>query len=226
MKSASQNIFYFIIGSLVFVGVPVVAWGVGDVGAYFANIQRTLYSILMTAATLLVVIFVPNQGRGYKSGEKLIVRQKLAVLYLQAASILLLVISPIADKHAFLSIGTGAILRTSGLLLTMVGYFLMSWSIMVLGKQFSVDVTIQKDHELITKRPYSLIRHPRYLGIIIFLSGISLVFNSWLSIIMVVLTIVVLLWRISDEEKLMQEEFSEKWNDYVRQTKRLIPYVY
>jgi protein-S-isoprenylcysteine O-methyltransferase Ste14 len=36
----------------------------------------------------------------------------------------------------------------------------------------------------------------------------------------------VLLWRIRDEEKLMQDEFRDEWADYKKRTCALIPFIY
>ncbi len=226
MKSAIQKAFYFLAGILLFTGIPMIAWGIGDVSGYFSNIHRALYTVIMAIATLLTVLFVPNQGRGSGEGVKLVARQKLAVLYLQIVSVLFVVLSPISDRRGLLAFADGSALRTIGLVLTFSGYFFMNWAIVVLGKQFSVNVTIQKDHKLITKGPYRLIRHPRYLGIILFLSGIALVFRSLLSAILVVITVAALSWRIADEEKLMQDEFEGAWEDYKKRSWRLIPHIY
>jgi protein-S-isoprenylcysteine O-methyltransferase Ste14 len=226
MKKVIQNVSYFILGTFLFVGIPIISWGISDIHEYFANFQRELYSIMMTISVLLVVIFVPNHGRGARTGEKLVSRQKLAVIYLQVVSILFVSTSPIADKHGFMAISSGVTIRIFGLVLILFGYFMMSWAVFVLGKQFSVNVTIQKDHELILKPPYNLVRHPRYLGIIVFLTGISFVYNSLMSIVLVLLTVMVLIWRITDEEKIMEDEFQDKWRNYVKHTKRLLPYIY
>jgi protein-S-isoprenylcysteine O-methyltransferase Ste14 len=226
MNTLLRKTKYFIIGALLLTGMPLFFWGLDDIPGYFANSQRTAYAGMMVILTLLVTIFVPNEGRGVGEGEKLAVRQKAAILFLQISSMLTEIIPPICDRNNFLVTPDNPIIRNLGLLFTCVGYLFMNWSIMVLGKQFSINVTIQKDHELITKGPYRVIRHPRYLGIILFLLGISMVFRSWLSIILVLLTVMVLIWRISDEEKLMHDEFAGRWDEYRRKTWRLVPFLY
>jgi protein-S-isoprenylcysteine O-methyltransferase Ste14 len=87
-------------------------------------------------------------------------------------------------------------------------------------------VTIQEDHKLITTGPYSYIRHPRYLGIILLLSGMSLVFRSWMAFIFALASVLVLIWRIRDEENLMHQEFTDTWEQYTKRSWRLIPYIY
>ena len=43
---------------------------------------------------------------------------------------------------------------------------------------------------------------------------------------MVALLLMVLCWRIKDEEVLMEQEFPDTWPRYARKTSRLIPSVY
>lgn len=226
MKNFIRLFLFFVVGTFIFTGVPLLSWGVSDAEAYFASRTRMLYTIIMAFSTLLAVIFVPQQGRDETRGVKLVARQKLAVLLLQILSILCVIVPPISDKNSFMVIGNESLIRPLGLILTAGGFLLMNLAILALGKQFSVDVTIQKGHELVTKGPYSVIRHPRYLGIILFFSGISLVFRSFISLVLVFLTALVLIWRIFDEEKLMRSEFSGQWDDYAKRSSRLIPFLY
>ena len=79
---------------------------------------------------------------------------------------------------------------------------------------------------LVTGGPCRFLRHPRYLGIIVFVAGIALVFHSWVGLILDVAIILVLVWRIRDEEALMHTEFGAEWEAYSRQTWRLAPFLF
>ena len=56
--------------------------------------------------------------------------------------------------------------------------------------------------------------------------GISLVYRSWLALILVAALTLVLLWRIHDEEAFMHQEFGIDWEAYSKRSWRLIPFVY
>jgi protein-S-isoprenylcysteine O-methyltransferase Ste14 len=103
---------------------------------------------------------------------------------------------------------------------------LMFWSVLDLGRQYSPEVTIQKDHQLVTRGLYRLIRHPRYLGLLILILGSALVFRSWIGIAADVILLGTLLWRIRDEEALLRGEFDAEWEAYCRRTKRLLPWIW
>lgn len=216
----------FLVGLIIFSILPLIGWGLNDISGFIQNPYRLAFIMMMAILSAVVVIFLPNGGRSQGEGKKLVKRQKLSLLALQIVPILIVILSPLFDHWGIGLFTENGIIRMAGLVLALLGFILMNWSVMALGRQFSIEVTIQEDHKLITSGPYKHIRHPRYLGIIIFFMGISLVFLSRISIIILILLLFVLLWRIKDEEKLMHQEFKKDWEDYKRRTFALVPFIY
>jgi len=216
----------FIFGVLIFSGLPIIGWGVTDFAGFIQNPYRISFIVMMAILSFFVAIFVPNQGRGFGEGKKLIKRQKISLLFLQILPPLIILISPYFDHNKIAVFNESAIIRCIGIVLAFFGFILMNWSIIILGKQFSVDVTIQDNHKLVTKGPYKYVRHPRYTGIILFFGSIPFIFLAWGTILLVLALIIVLLWRIKDEEKLMHQEFNEEWEKYKKRTFSLLPFVY
>lgn len=221
-----RKLISFIVGVFIFSLLPLIGWGLNDISGFIHNPYRLAYIIMMAALSLFVVVFVPNEGRSQGEGKKLIKRQKISLVLLQIITTLIIVLSPFFDHHRIGLFSENIIIRIAGLVLAFTGFILMNWSVIVLGQQFSVDVTIQEDHHLITRGPYKHIRHPRYLGILIFFTGVSLIFMSQASVILVLVLLLTLLWRIKDEEGLMQREFKKDWEDYKQRTFALIPFIY
>ena len=221
-----KKVLSLIVGLIIFSFLPIIGWGVADISGFTQNPFRVTFIVMMAILSVFVVILVPNEGRGYGDGKKIVKRQKLTILILQIVPLLVTIFSPFMDRHQITTFGESSAIRVLGLLLSFLGFVLMNWSIMVLGKQFSVNVTIQDDHKLITNGPYKYIRHPRYSGVIVFLIGIPIVYRTWLPLIVDILLIEVLLWRIKDEEKLMHQEFKSDWENYRRKTYSLIPFLF
>jgi len=221
-----KKLISFFVGLIIFCVLPVVGWGPGDIAGFIRDPFRLAFILMMAIMSLFVVILVPNEGRGYGEGKKLVRKQKIAILILQIVPLFDILLSPFCDHHRIAVFDESGYIRLAGLLLSFAGFFIMNWSVMVLGKQFSVDVTIQEDHRLVTSGPYRYIRNPRYSGILLFLAGIPVVFLAWIPLILDFLLIFVLLWRIRDEEKLMQEEFGKEWEEYKTRTRSLIPCIY
>jgi protein-S-isoprenylcysteine O-methyltransferase len=54
----------------------------------------------------------------------------------------------------------GQIFAIAGVVLFAAGLLLRWWAIITLGRFFTVDVTIEKDHELVERGPFRIVRHP------------------------------------------------------------------
>jgi protein-S-isoprenylcysteine O-methyltransferase Ste14 len=216
----------------MFLGLPLLGWGIDDVVGFFAASARAGYAAAVTACALAVAtlaVVAPERFRaGPSLGEqhRLVRRQHVVRVALVAGLYAALVFVPFADRRAIGVLMASAIVRWAGLALFGIGIALVLWSGLALGRLYSPEVTIQKDHHLITDGPYRHVRHPRYLGGILYALGFSLVFRSWVGVAATVLSLGIFWLRIRDEEALMHREFGQAWEAYCRRSWRLIPLVY
>lgn len=119
------------------------------------------------------------------------------------------------------------IISQLGLCLILIGMGLRFILIITLGKFFTVDVTIQKGHELKKDGLYRFIRHPSYLGSILSFIGFGLSLNNWISLLIISIPVTIaLIYRIKVEEKLLTEQFGSIYTDYLDKTHKLLPWVY
>ena len=99
-------------------------------------------------------------------------------------------------------------------------------AVQTLGKQWTYQARVLKDHNLITQGPYSLVRNPIYLGMFGMLLSTALVFSHWwLAVIAIVFFLVGNRIRIRAEEKLLRESFGQKFDDYAARVPAFIPFV-
>lgn len=225
MNSARHAIGAAVVGIAIFVGLPLIGWGLGDLRGFVADPVRLAYVALAALASISLAILVPPAGRRPGEEHKRVRRQRLAILLLQVVSLTLVVVAPYADRREIAVLPMPAI-RVLGLALFVLGQVAVSWAQVTLDQQFSVEVTIQKDHRLVTEGLYRSLRHPRYLGIIVFTLGFALVFHSGLGLALVAAETLVLLWRIRDEEALLRREFGPAWEAYAERSWRLIPFLF
>lgn len=104
------------------------------------------------------------------------------------------------------------------------GLALRWWAILTLGRFFTVDVAIHHDHELVTRGPYRLARHPSYTGLLVVFVALTLLYGNGAALIVVLLPILLaLLYRIRVEEEALGAAFGPAYAEYRRTTKALLP---
>jgi len=95
-----------------------------------------------------------------------------------------------------------------------------------LGRYFSEKLRLIQKHELVTNGIYGYVRHPIYTSGTLLLLGFTLMLNSFLGFLIMLLYVPLILIRIPFEEKMMKEAFGQQYIDYVKRTKKLIPLLY
>jgi protein-S-isoprenylcysteine O-methyltransferase Ste14 len=120
----------------------------------------------------------------------------------------------------------GDAVRYVGLVLLVVGGVLRLAPVFILGSRFSGLVAIQEGHTLVTNGLYRVIRHPSYLGLLVFLLGWVLLFRSAIGVLVSLLILPALVARMNSEEALLATEFGEQYSEYRRRTWRLLPFLY
>lgn len=74
---------------------------------------------------------------------------------------------------------------------------------------------------------YRLVRHPSYLGMEIIFLAAGLHAHNWVSLAVYgILPTLALLYRIHVEEAALLHAFGQEYADYMRATRRLIPWLY
>jgi len=118
------------------------------------------------------------------------------------------------------------IVNLTGLVLLPVGSVLRVQARRTLGEYFSPVVRILPEHELIRHGIYKHIRHPGYLGELLLYFSVPLLLHSLYGFLVMVFLIPFILYRIRVEEQMLIEKFGDEYRDYMRKSKRFIPYVF
>lgn len=109
----------------------------------------------------------------------------------------------------------------------LIGFLLRGWSIHTLGQFFTVNVALHKKHRLVTDGPYALIRHPSYTGLLLEFLALALTYQNAISLCIIMLpAFIVLLQRITIEERLLEDTLGEEYQSYQHQTCVLFPFLY
>ena len=73
--------------------------------------------------------------------------------------------------------------------------------------------------------PYRYTRNPMYLGHLIFMTGLTITFQSWLALAILVGNIVWFQRRVMSDEARLTAAFGTEYTDYKARVKRWIPFV-
>lgn len=225
-----RSIGYFLTTLIIYLVPPLLGWGLRDWRGFLSLAPRAGYAFLVGLLGLGVALQSLGDIRGFRGAEgvqgKQIMRQhivRFAIIGFMYASLAFL---PYSDKHSIGTLDFSLTWRWAGLVLVATGFVFIVWSGISLGKYYSPEVILQKDHQIIKDGLYRFIRHPRYLGALILGTGFCLLFDSLIGLFLILPFAAVLFFRISDEEKFMRREFGEEWDAYCQKTWQLIPLIY
>lgn len=113
-----------------------------------------------------------------------------------------------------------------GIVLINAGVALRIYAIHMLGAFFTTSVAVAPEQTVIETGPYRLIRHPSYTGLLITLLGLGLIYANWLSLsVLIGCSLLGLSYRIHVEEHVLTAHLGQRYQEYMRRTKRLIPFV-
>jgi protein-S-isoprenylcysteine O-methyltransferase Ste14 len=107
----------------------------------------------------------------------------------------------------------------------MAGLAVALWARVILGRNWSGVVTLKEGHELVERGPYRFVRHPIYTGILTMFFATALVRGHVAGFAGVLLMFASFWIKLGREEKLMLQQFPERYAAYQHRAKRIIPFV-
>jgi protein-S-isoprenylcysteine O-methyltransferase len=96
-----------------------------------------------------------------------------------------------------------------------------------LGRFFTYDVAVQAGQGIVEAGPYRYIRHPSYTGALVTLVGLGLALGNWAALLTILACMgIAYAYRISVEEAALIAALGEPYKQYMRRTRRLIPFLF
>jgi len=114
-----------------------------------------------------------------------------------------------------------------GLVIFSCGWILLTWAMLV-NPHFETTVRIQTDrhHRVVTTGPYTIVRHPGYVGASLWALGSPLIVGSAYGLIPAGLTVLLLVLRTYLEDRTLQAELPG-YAEYAKQVRyRLLPGIW
>ncbi|KAI0720593.1 hypothetical protein C8T65DRAFT_633663 [Cerioporus squamosus] len=135
-----------------------------------------------------------------------------------------------------------------GWVLVIIGALIRKACYREMGKNFTFELTIRKEHNLVTTGPYSVVRHPSYIALCAVVTGSILclfgkgsllmecgVLGSWRGRVFATVWLAELLFvpcimvfsRVKAEDEMLKKKFGQEWEEWASRTPYvLLPWIY
>jgi len=130
-----------------------------------------------------------------------------------------------AVKPTLASLEPLSLAATAAVLLLMGGAIgLFAASSRELGRNWSLVARMRSDHELVRTGPYARVRHPIYLGLLLFLLAMAVGLGHWPQLLIALpLFVVGTAIRTRVEDGLLEQQFGDAFRQYRNSTPALLP---
>ena len=116
-------------------------------------------------------------------------------------------------------VATGAIVQAGFLLLAV-------WARRHLGRNWSAEVRIAVDHQLVRTGPYRLLRHPIYTAMLGMFLGTAIASSQYHALIGLAMLVAAYLRKTRLEEEILRQAFGADYDAYRRDTWALVPLLF
>jgi protein-S-isoprenylcysteine O-methyltransferase Ste14 len=180
-----------------------------------------------TAAMAILVFLTPDLlaerlglGKGAKRWDIAIVRIVGNVTFVRY------IVAGLDQRYGWTG-GFPVAVQFGALVICVVGYALFVWAV-ARNPFFSQIVRIQSErgHTVVSVGPYRIVRHPAYLGAILYELAVPVLLASWWCLIVSALAAGVLILRTALEDRTLQAELSGYADYSLRVRYRLLPGIW
>jgi len=202
-------------------------WSAGRIDWWPAWAAIAVWLAWFTATDILILHFNPDlmaERLAPPKGAKTWDRAILSILRL--TQLVRYILAGLDQRYGWTG-GFPLAAQIAALTVCVLSYALLAWA-MASNTFFSQIVRIQSDrgHAVATDGPYRYVRHPAYIGMILFELAMSTLLASWWALIAGGLCAILLILRTSLEDRTLQTELTG-YLDYARQVRyRLLPGIW
>jgi protein-S-isoprenylcysteine O-methyltransferase Ste14 len=220
LKSLGGGLFILVaMGALLF----LPAW---TLNYWQAWTFLTVFGVSELLITLYLIIKDPKllerRLHGGPTAEKE-ASQKVIMSIVSIGFVAILVVSALDHRFHWSSVPV-PIEIAGDFLVTLV--FLIIFIVFKENTFASATIKLVPGQKVISTGPYAVLRHPMYSGSLIYLMGIPIALGSWWGLSVLILMMPVLIWRLFDEEKLLEKNLPG-YSEYMDKVKhRLVPFIW
>lgn len=178
----------------------------------------TVLFIIITLFWIGEFMFFPSSKKEERSKEKTFRAILITILFILTINALMFWFDFLLIKSVYL--------QATAIVMYSIGIILRYWSSILLGQNFSRDVEVSKNQELISNGPYRYMRHPLYTGLFLLTIAVPLfVGNIAVFLLAILLMYNVLNRRILEEERFMEEVLGARYVRWKNERYKFVPFV-
>ena len=185
--------------------------------------------IILLASIVMVAIRAPHGQRSHRIPVIRSRKGKLEIVLLTIAWLafflpLIWIATPVLASADY---ALRSVPLLAGTVCLTLGLWLFHLSHADLGANWSITLEVREKHTLVTQGVYRQVRHSMYTALLLYSVGQALVLPNYVAGPSYGVTMALLVaLRIGPEERMMLEEFGKDYQEYMAQTKRLVPGIW
>ncbi len=186
-------------------------------------------SVFFSAATLTTLYLMRKDPalleRRMKGGPTAETRpiEKFIMLWTSLGFVALLVVPALDHRHAWSTVRLPGVLAGDVLV---AGGFYFIFLVYKENTYTSATIEVVANQKVISTGPYAIVRHPMYASGLLYLAGTPLALGSYWGLLPLAGMLPFLIWRLIDEERLLQDQLPG-YTEYQRHVRhRLVPGIW
>ena len=205
-----------LVGALLFIPAGTFQWRNGW-------IFMAILFIPMFFAGIVMYLKAPDLLRSRLDNKEKEAEQKDVISYSGIMFIAAFIIAGLNYRFKWTSLPDGVV--WFGVIVFLLSY-LMFAEVLRENQYLSRTVKVEEDQKVVDTGLYGIVRHPMYSASTSLFLSMSLVLNSWISFLIMLVYIPLIMKRIRNEEKVLEEGLPG-YKEYEKKVKyRMIPFIW
>ena len=207
---------------LIYLGLPLLAWGADDLTGFLSNLVRASFSVVAIVYGLIMAWLVYITPPQPEEEHRFDLGRWHAYMFES-----IIVLSAFGDRRGILAWAENPTLRWLGLGIYLTGAGISIWANFTWINHLRREAGLAVDNPvLLYEGPFHWIRYPTMLYLAIYCLGFALMFRSWVGLFMMLPLIAGILNRINRLEKIFAEKYKRTWPLRRHTSKKIIPFLY
>jgi protein-S-isoprenylcysteine O-methyltransferase Ste14 len=212
----------FLYTSSLLLGLSFLAWGLDHLSLFFANPARATFSLVVLLQALI------NARMAYVAPPDSKHEHRLDLASWRSFMLeMIFVLAAFSDRRNLLTWGENLPLRWVGLVIYLSGYAFSIWTNWTWITHLQREGPRAMEHPvLLFEGPFKRIRYPSMVYLVLYCLGFSILFRSWMGLVLIIPLIGGIINRINNLEKIFEVQYKQIWPLRRHTSKRIIPYLY